>query len=129
MKDDYPVETRTREQLMEALKSDGMVGYDLSPGDPVARWAHKRILELEQTLRWIAGVDTPQNATFRACLQTAVGMQALALGALDLPDRAPDKNPVITGLKPDPSPVGTTLELIKRSNDIGRHIDDNEVYD
>lgn len=117
MRDDYPIETRTREQLMEALKSNGMVGYDQSPGDPVARWAHKRILELEQTLRWIAGVDVPQDPALRVAVEARLGMRFLARGALNLPDEAPDKNLVITGDKPDDDLARTQCDQSGCDND------------
>lgn len=96
---------KTREQWMADLKSDGMIGYDQSPGDPVAEWAHSRILELEQTLRYIAGVDVPNDPYFRVAVESRLGMRAIALGVLNIADEAPDKNPVITGLKPFKLPL------------------------
>lgn len=91
---------KTREQWMADLKSDGMIGYDQSPGSPVAEWAHSRILELEQTLRYIAGVDVPNDPYFRVAVESRLGMRAIALGVLNIADEAPDKNPVSTGGKP-----------------------------
>jgi hypothetical protein len=68
---------------MQRLWSDANVGYDQSPGDPVAAWAHSRILELEQTLRYIAGVDVPKDDYFRVAVESRAGMRAIALGVLE----------------------------------------------
>ena len=38
--------------MMKRLREDGQMGCDLSPGDPVAAWAFKRINKLERLIRY-----------------------------------------------------------------------------
>jgi hypothetical protein len=59
---------------MRRLYENGSTGLDMSPGDPVAHWAHKRIQKLEAALRNIT--TNSSGLLRRAATQALEDLQA-----------------------------------------------------